>query len=97
LIQYELPALGILSAYRYNIDPAADRPYFALYPVPDINFLGSKEFDKIPVTDDYFPGSRNCFDFADFDSRFYEFVHSFEKRVVSAGKLLPAYFFPVKF
>ena len=84
---------GIFSAYRYkNIDPAADRPYFALYPVPDIKFLGSEGFDKIPVTSDYFPGSGNCFDFADYDSRFYEFVHSYEKEGVPAGMLLPTLF-----
>ncbi|KAF4624755.1 hypothetical protein G7Y89_g13408 [Cudoniella acicularis] len=77
----------IHSAYRYkNIDPSSDRPYLALYPVPDMNFLGSKEYFDIPVTSNYFPGpGHRCFDFADFDTRYYEFVHGFEKEGVKSG------------
>ena len=48
--------------------------------------LNSKEFASIPLTSDYFPGpSHNCINYADFDSRFYEFLHSYEKPGASPG------------
>ena len=82
-----LATSGFNSAFRYrSIDPKADRPYLAMYPVSDLNWLRSKEFSTIPVTSDYFPGpSHNCFDSVDFDTRFYEFIHSYEKPGVQAG------------
>ncbi|KAH6672053.1 hypothetical protein B0J14DRAFT_639994 [Halenospora varia] len=78
----------IHSACRYqNIDPSANRPYLALYPVPDMKFLGSQQFLDIPVASKkYFSGPDvKCFDVAEFDTRFYEFVHSFEKEGVKSG------------
>ena len=58
-----------------------------MYPVSDVNWLGGKEFASIPLTSDYFPGpSHNCFDYANFDSRFYEFIDSYEKPGTNPGK-----------
>ncbi|KFY76852.1 hypothetical protein V499_03630 [Pseudogymnoascus sp. VKM F-103] len=82
-----LATSGFDSAFRYkNIDPKADRPYLAMYPVSDVDWLGSPEFSSIPNTSDCFPGpSHKCFDYADFDTRFYEFIHSYEKPGAPAG------------
>ena len=78
----------IPSACRYNnIDPSASHPYLALYPVPDIKFLGSKEFEKIPVeSKKYFPGGEKCYDLAEFDTRFYEEIDIFEKEGGKGGE-----------
>ena len=75
------------TAFRYkNIDPKADLPYLAMYPVSDMNWFESKEFSSIPLTSDYFPGpGHRCFDSAYFDTRFYDFIHSYEKPGVQAG------------
>jgi hypothetical protein len=75
------------SAFRYkSIDPSATSPYLATYPVPDVTWLGGEEFMSIPVKSDCFPGpSHNCFDFVNFDTRFYEFIHSYEKPGVQSG------------
>jgi len=75
------------SAARYkSIDPASKNPYLALYPVSDVTWLGGDEFHSIPVTSDYFPGpSHACFEFAQFDTRYYEFVHGYEKPGARAG------------
>lgn len=75
------------SAFRYkSIDPAASRPYLAFYPVSDVSFFYSPEFDSIPATSDYFPGpSHACFDFAAFDTRVLEFIHEYEKPGSSPG------------
>lgn len=83
-----LATSGFDSAVLYkSIDPKADRPYLAIYPVSDVNWLGSQEFSSIPNTSNYFPGpSHKCFDYADFDSRFYEFIHSYEKPGTRAGR-----------
>ena len=59
-----------------------------MYPTHDVNFLGSEEYNAIPVKSDYFPGpSHNCFEYADFDARYYEWVQGFEKEGAMAGVL----------
>jgi len=83
-----LKTSGIKTAYRYkSIDPAADRPYLALYPVRDVDFLGSPEMGTIPMTSEkYFPGpSHNCKDVGSFNTRFYEFIHANEKKGANPG------------
>jgi hypothetical protein len=78
----------IHSAYRYkNIDPSAERPCFALYPVDDTNFGDSKEFANIPSTSNLFPDNGSVYDFVDFDVRFYDPVQVFEKEGAPAGML----------
>jgi hypothetical protein len=67
---------GIKSAFRYytqSSEPATiERPYLALYPVKDVAFLYSAEFRAIPVHSDMLPiKSKNIFDLADFDTRYY--------------------------
>ncbi|KAF7185727.1 Core atranone cluster (CAC) protein 1, partial [Pseudocercospora fuligena] len=60
-------------AYRWKaLDPAADKPYLALYPTTEVAFLGSDEFKQIPVHCDKLPGSGKIFELADFDTRYYK-------------------------
>ncbi|KAK3100818.1 hypothetical protein LTR53_018972, partial [Teratosphaeriaceae sp. CCFEE 6253] len=69
---------GIKSASRWRaVDPANDRPYLALYPVDDLEFLDSDEFKAIPVHHDSLPGGA-VFNLADFDTRYYKFAQSYE-------------------
>ncbi|RDL31464.1 uncharacterized protein BP5553_09673 [Venustampulla echinocandica] len=82
---------GITSAYRYKaIDPSALRPYLALYPVKDLDFLGSEEYMKISVRSEKYFGGRGAFEVAEFDTRYYEELEGFGKEGGSSelGSLL---------
>ena len=89
---------GMKSAYRYqSIDPSAERPYLLLYPVKDMGDLESPDFKSIPTTSDLFPGpTHRCFDYADFDTRHYELIDSYEKEGTRPGMsfriLIPSLF-----
>lgn len=66
---------GIKSAFRYQSTTPGkvERPYLALYPVRDIQWLYSDEFKSIPVHSDMLPNkSKAIFELADFDTRYYE-------------------------
>ncbi|OQN97841.1 hypothetical protein B0A48_16151 [Cryoendolithus antarcticus] len=70
---------GFKEAARWEaLDPTQDRPYLALYPLEDLNFLNSDEFKAIPVHDDQLPGSGAVFEYADFDTRYYAFEQWYE-------------------
>ncbi|KAB5515243.1 hypothetical protein GE09DRAFT_1160641 [Coniochaeta sp. 2T2.1] len=65
---------GIKSAFRYHTTTPGkvDRPYLALYPVADLEWLNSAEFKAIPVHSDMLPNeSKAIFELADFDTRYY--------------------------
>src|ERR1700753_3919856 len=57
---------GISSAFRYQAINAekVERPYLALYPVENLDYLNSDSFKSIPVTDKSLPGSGAIFDLA---------------------------------
>jgi hypothetical protein len=78
---------GVTSAFRYkSIDPAAEKPYLALYAIPDISFCDSEEFNSIPINDDCFAAPKHlCFDDVDFEVRLYKRLHAFEKEGAKAG------------
>jgi hypothetical protein len=78
---------GMKACFRYEaMDPNADRPFFAYYPVKDIAFLTSEEFYKIPVASDLLPGpSHLVFASADFDTRYYEWVQTYEPEGTKPG------------
>jgi hypothetical protein len=79
---------GIKAAYRYkSIDPTAERPYLAVYPVNTLDYLQTKEFKSIPVHSDLFPAPHSCFDFADFDTRYYEHLQTYEPEGRKSGTL----------
>jgi len=74
---------GIKTALRYvSIDPSADRPYLAVYPLADLDFLQSPDFAAIPFTNEkYFPGpSHSSMEFIDFDVGIWTSVHTYEKK-----------------
>lgn len=82
---------GIKSASRYftaSSEPATiERPYLALYPVKDVAFLYSAEFKAIPVHSDMLPvESKNIFDLADFDTRYYTNIGKLEGEDGFEGK-----------
>lgn len=83
---------GAQAAFRYEkaeVDnSAADRPYLAVYFIPRADFLGSKEFDDIPVVSDQLPGeSKNIFDLAEFDVRFYNYISKKEGSQLENGRI----------
>ncbi|OIW28972.1 hypothetical protein CONLIGDRAFT_402795 [Coniochaeta ligniaria NRRL 30616] len=66
---------GIKSAFRYQstTPDKVERPFLALYPIKDIEWLSSDEFKSIPVHSDLLPNeSKAIFELADFDTRYYE-------------------------
>lgn len=68
---------GMKAAFRYEstTPTEVERPYLAVYPVRDVDFLQSDEFKSIPVHDGSLPGESKCiFDLADFDTRYYELL-----------------------
>jgi hypothetical protein len=81
----------VSSAVRYsNINPSDTHPYLVLYPVKDINFLGSKQYYDIPITSKkYIGGEKKCYDVAEFDTRWYEFVDEFQKQGTITGISVP--------
>lgn len=63
------------SALRFKSpDPDAQKPYLALYPMPDIGFTQTEEFKQISVTSDLLPDGGPIYDLADFDTRYYGLV-----------------------
>ena len=65
---------GIKSAFRYYTTARnkVDRPFLALYPVKDLEWLNSAEFKAIPVHSHMLPNeSKAIFELADFDTRYY--------------------------
>lgn len=76
---------GIKSARRFiDIDPEADMPYLAMYPMDDLGFTQSEEFRKIRVTSDILPGENSVYDLAEFNARCDNLVSIFDK--TSQGK-----------
>ncbi|KAK5717026.1 hypothetical protein LTR17_016168 [Elasticomyces elasticus] len=82
-----LKTSGISEASRFlSIDPKSERPYLALYPLEDLDFLQTDEFFSIPVHHDSIPGSHAIFDFGDFDTRYYKFVQHYEAENAKSGQ-----------
>lgn len=92
---------GIEEAHRWQtLDPNAERPYLALYPLNDIDFLQSPAFTgrytnhdieeytdcpAIPVEEDKLPDTHRIFDLANFDTRYYKFVQLYEPKTTSSS------------
>jgi len=78
---------GIHSAFRYiSPDKSVDRPYLALYPLEDIDFLQTAAFKSISVESPLLPGSGKIFDVADFDVRYLEKVQTYEPAGTKPGR-----------
>lgn len=70
---------GILSARRFiDINPEADKPYLAMYPMDDIGFTQGNEFRKIRVKSDILPPPGIIYDLADVDVRYNNLIHVYD-------------------
>ena len=77
---------GILASWRYKcVDPSREAPFLAVYSVPDLGFLQSKEFKAVPMTDEMLPDNGPIHLFAEFDARFYKRVQVFETEKSKPG------------
>ena len=78
---------GILASWRYKcFDPARSAPFLAVYSVPDLGFLQSKEFKAVPMTHEMLPGNGPIHRFAEFDARFYKQIHVYETEKSKPGQ-----------
>lgn len=81
-----LETSGVSSALRFkDVDPTAENPYLALYPMDDVGFTQSPEFQKIRVHSDLLPEGKSIYDLCDFDVRVYELVQVYEPRGDTRG------------
>lgn len=72
---------GVTAAYRFrNANPNADRPYLAVYQVPDLGIIQSETFKSIPMTSDLLPNGGPCHNYIDFDTRFYKLQQDYNTR-----------------
>lgn len=61
---------GMKTAFRFEaLDPKAKYPWLVIYPVNDIGFAGTEEFDKIPKGGHKEIGGRQFTDLAELDLR----------------------------
>jgi hypothetical protein len=72
--------------FYVNQDPKVEKPYLAIYPMPDISFLGSDEFKKIRVKSDMLPGSGLCYDVMEADVRYYKEIQVFGRDGSKTGR-----------
>jgi hypothetical protein len=66
---------GINSGVRYKATnpEQVERPYLAMYPVKNVQWLHSDEFKSVPLHSDMLPNdSKAIYELADFESRYYE-------------------------
>lgn len=77
---------GMPAGFRYYcLDPPRGRPWLALYPCPDLEFVNSEEYKSIRVTSNMLP-TETSFDVADFDVRYYERWQISERPGTEPGK-----------
>lgn len=72
---------GVTTAFRFrNANPKADRPYLAIYHVPDLGVIQTEKFKSVPMTSDLLPNGGPCHDHIDFDTRFYKLEQDYNTR-----------------
>lgn len=77
---------GIHSARRFiDINPDAEKPYLAMYPLDDIQFTQSDEFRNIRVKSDLLPYSGVIYDLAEFDVRYDHLIHIYDEKKRGPG------------
>lgn len=79
---------AIAKAARYRCrDDGYPIPYLAVYDVPDLTRLQSREFAAIPMTSDLLPNpQRPCHAYVDLDTRFYAYVDEYVVGEVKDGE-----------
>lgn len=71
---------GCVAAWRFKSrDAARTRPYLAIYLLPDLSFLQSSEFGQVQMHHDLLPEGGPVQKYADFDTRYYRLIQSFDK------------------
>lgn len=82
---------GINTALRFDsLDAGAKYPWLVVYPVADINFAKTEEFDKIPKGGHKEIGGQMFTDLAELDLRICARLNVFEPAGASAGKVMNA-------
>ncbi|KAL4892186.1 hypothetical protein BDV59DRAFT_202710 [Aspergillus ambiguus] len=77
---------GIHTARRFvDINPKADKPYLAIYAMNDIGFTQTDEFRNIRVKSKILPPPGLIYDLAEFDVRYDNLVHVYDKAEKSEG------------
>ncbi|KAM0276540.1 hypothetical protein ACHAQH_006641 [Verticillium albo-atrum] len=67
------------TAFRYkDVDPDAETPFLAMYPMDDIGFTQTDEFKNIRVHSELLPGGGPIYDLADLDVRYYNLVQVYD-------------------
>ncbi|OAG42619.1 hypothetical protein AYO21_03204 [Fonsecaea monophora] len=90
-----LATSGINDAYRYeNVDPNSEWPLLALYPVADVDFFSTQEFNSIPPLGKHvFPGPIT--DHIEFQVRQYRLTQVYEPRDIRVFAPVPKQGAPV--
>jgi len=75
-----LKTSGVKTAFRYeSLDPSAELPYLALYPLKDLDFCNTDESKNIPLGHDMLPGPSHLIsDSAYMDVRQYKHLQTYE-------------------
>lgn len=78
---------GIRSSRRFkDVNPDADKPYLALYPLDDLGFLKSDEFRKIGVKSDTLPGTGLIYDLAEVDVSYNNIIQIYDPTKKGKGR-----------
>jgi hypothetical protein len=86
---------GVVAAWRFKSqDPSRNRPYLALYSVPDLAFIQSPEFGRVNQYSDMLPEGGPSQKFVDFDTRFYRRIQVYDKpgneKATGIGRVIKA-------
>ncbi|CRK13335.1 hypothetical protein BN1723_009977 [Verticillium longisporum] len=74
-----LETSAMKTAFRYkDVDPSAERPFLAMYPLDDIAFMQTDEFKNIRVHSDLLPGGGPVYDVAEIDVRCYKLTQVYD-------------------
>jgi len=77
---------AVTAAYRFrNADQEAQKPYLAVYFVPDLAITQSEAFKSIPMTHDLLPNGASIHTLVHFDTRFYSFTQEDVKEELESG------------
>ncbi|KAI9740927.1 MAG: hypothetical protein M1818_004533 [Claussenomyces sp. TS43310] len=74
-----MKASGAKSFYfLQSLDANDEWPYLTYFPVDDLDYIHSEAFQNLPRSSDMLPAPHTFFDFAEFEMRSYEHLHTLE-------------------
>ncbi len=88
-----LATSGVHAAFRYKAPEGevTKRPYLAVYPFADLEWLANGEFFSIPLTSEVLPNeSKHILHVTDFDMRFYQTLRTISSRSSSSKLYIAA-------